>query len=145
MDFKRAQGELIGSTLPDITPGFSPVALGPGLGYAAKPEGCGAVTGSITATASEVIDWSTSTIFNIAMPATTITWAPTFVNVTTGQSIVIVTTQGGTSASTASWPTGVKMSGGTKGLTASTGAIDMFTITCVAAGVYYGFASQAMS
>ncbi|MGO9110668.1 MAG: hypothetical protein ACLP9L_15720 [Thermoguttaceae bacterium] len=144
MQLQPASGEPIGSQLLSTNAGFSPVALGDSLGFAMKPEGCGAVV-STTGSASQVLDWSTFTIMNVAMPASAITWAPTFVNVTIGQSVQIVTTQGGSSASTASWPSGVKMSGGTKGMTASTGAVDMFTLTCVAAGVFYGFASQAMA
>jgi len=144
MQLKPALGEVIGTTLPDIPAGFSPYSMGPGGGWASKPEGCGNVLAT-TGMASQVIDWSQASCFTVALPASGITWSPTFANPIVGQSILVITTQGATSASTASWPSGVKMSGGTKSLTATTGAVDMFTITCVAAGVYYGFASQAMS
>src|SRR5271157_2867995 len=113
-----------------------------------KPEGCGAATPQITAIAAQIIDWSTATVFNFIFPNAGIVFAPVFANVTVGQQIIIVTTQG-TTASTNNWNstgmTTIKFSGGTKTLTAAANAVDQFTLTCVTAGVVYGFASQAMA
>ncbi len=142
-------GELIGQSLQPVL-GFTPSAPVSGApGWTMILDGISAVSPVITAVAAQVIDWSLYGVWNFAMPATTIAFAPVFKNVTPGQTITIFCTQGATSASTWTWTnttmTTIKFTGGLKAPTASTNAIDQITFFCAAPGVVYGTTDLAMA
>jgi len=148
MELKRAQSELIGSTLSDVLVGATPYALGAGLGFAMKPDGCTGASPAITAIAAQIIDWSQYGVWNFTMPAAGIAFAPVFSNVTVGQTIMLFCTQGST-PSTWAWNattmTTIAFTGGVKTPTASGAAIDQVTLTCVSPGVVYGTLDKAMA
>jgi hypothetical protein len=148
MQLATVPGEVMGAGLVP-TLGFQPTGTGvAGAGWKMALDGITAVSGTITAVAAQVIDWSLCGIWTFTMPSGGIAFAPVFKNVTVGQSIVLICTQGST-ASTWSWAsttmTTILFAGGTKAPTASSGAIDMVTLTCVAPGVVYGVTDLAMA
>ena len=115
----------------------------------AIPGGANACSPLITAIAAQPIDWSVYNIYNLVLPNAGIVLSPVFLNLQVGQDLWIMTTQGST-ASTNNWTNigaglSIKFAGGTKSLTASASAIDLFWIICVSPGVLLGnsFLAQA--
>ena len=117
--------------------GYSPLSNGESwIGAAATGVNVGA---AVTATATTTLDWSTTGFFQVNYPATTLAVTYAFSNVMIGQTIRVITTQGSSSASTVTWPSGIVWAGGGAGVpTASTSAVDIATITCIALGSYIG-------
>ena len=101
---------------------------------------------AVTATATTNLDWSQGGLFQVNYPASTLAVTFTFTNVQVGQTIQMLSTQGGTSASTVTWPSGITWVGGGAGVpSTSTGYVDLTTITCIAVGTYIGNVQKHVS
>ena len=141
MEFRRANSENVGSKLPDVPTGLTPVSLGSGKGWGTNPGIMATVQGSITVTTTGVIDWAQAGIFQYQL-TTSQAFAPSFVNPVAGQSIIVLLTQpsSSTAATLATTNMGTIVLAGTAGntisLTATNSAIDYLVITCVSPGTY---------
>jgi hypothetical protein len=140
MQFKPAQGELIGATLSDVPAGLSPYSLGAGKGWATAPSNVAGVVPSVTVTTAATVDWSQGGIFQYLL-TTSDALALTFVNATVGQTIIILLKQPASStAATVTVPTGSIVAGtaaATVTLTGTNSEIDALVVTCTAPGVYF--------
>jgi len=131
-------GEDIGAKL---TPkqGFRPVGLPSPGGWGIAPSPVEAVAASVTVTTTGTVDWSTYGVFQYQL-TTGDAFAPTFTNVSVGQTIFMVLKQPASStAATLTMPTGTIVAGTTAAtisLTATNSAIDVVRVTCTSPGVY---------
>jgi hypothetical protein len=141
VEFRRANSEVVGSKLPDIPTGLTPVSLGAGKGWGTNPGIMATVQSSITVTTTGVIDWAQAGIFQYQL-TTAQTFAPSFVNPVAGQSIILLLTQpsSSTAATLSTSNMGTIILGGTAAssisLTATNSAVDYVVITCVSPGTY---------
>ena len=84
------------------------------------------------------MDWSTYGVFQYQL-TTGNAFAPTFTNVSVGQTIFMVLKQPASSTATLTLPTGTIVAGtaaATISITATNSAIDVVRVTCTAPGVY---------
>ncbi len=140
MQFKPAQGELIGSQLSDTPAGLTPYSKGAGLGWATAPSNVATVIPSLTITSAATLDWSQGGIYQFLCTNGSNAVAFTFTNVTVGQTVFVAIKQASShTATTLTLPTGSIVAGtaaATQALTATDSVIDFFQITCTASGVY---------
>ncbi|HMF38309.1 MAG TPA: hypothetical protein VKF17_16820 [Isosphaeraceae bacterium] len=138
MEFKRAEGELIGSRLPDKPMGLSPYALGQYLGYGVTPSEVFTVAPSQTVTTAATVDWSQAGIFQYQL-TTAQAFAPTFSNAVPGQSIIIVMKQPASSTdstlSTSNMGT-ITFAGAANTLSTTNSYVDVLFVTCISSGTY---------
>jgi len=132
-------GEPIGSAL---TPkqGFRPVGLPAPGGWGIAPSPVEAIAAQVTVTTAATLDWSQYGVFQFLLTASN-ALAPTFVNVSVGQTIFMLLKQPASGAGTLTLPTGTILAGTaaatiTLGCASTVNGIDIVRITCTAPGVY---------
>ena len=132
-------GETIGSAL---TPkqGFRPVGLPAPGGWGTAPSPIEAVAAQVTVATAGTLDWSQYGVFQFLLTASN-AFAPTFVNVSVGQTIFVLLKQPGSGAGTLTLPTGTILAGTasasiTLTCNSTVNGIDIIRITCTAPGVY---------
>jgi hypothetical protein len=143
MQFKIASGEPIGSQLPDTPAGLSPYSVGAGLGWSTAPSQVSTVADQVTVTTSATIDWSAAGIFQFLLTASQ-AFAPSFANVTVGQTILLLLKQpsGSAHGTFTTGNLGTFILAGTAAGTVTLGCastysgIDAIQVTCISPGVY---------
>ena len=138
MQLGIVDGETIGAELAPRQ-GFRPVGLPSPGGWGTAPSPVEAVAASVTVTTAGTLDWSAYGIFQFQL-TTGDAFAPTFTNVSVGQTVFMVLKQPASStAATLTLPTGTIVAGtaaATISITATNSAIDVVRVTCTAPGVY---------
>lgn len=135
-------GEPIGSAL---TPkqGFRPVGLPAPGGWGVAPSPVEAVAAQVTVTTAATLDWSSYGLFQFLLTSGS-TFAPTFVNVSVGQTIFMLLKQPASStAGLLTLPTGTIVAGTAAAsitlacsVSPTNSGIDVIRVTCTAPGVY---------
>jgi hypothetical protein len=132
-------GETIGSQLTPVQ-GFSPAGAPAPAGWATYPSNVSAVAAQVTVTTAGTLDWSRYGIFQFLLTASS-AFAPTFVNVAVGQTILMLLKQPASGAGTLTLPSGTILAGTaaatiTLGCASTVNGIDVVQVTCTAPGVY---------
>jgi hypothetical protein len=139
MQLGIVDGERIGSQLAPQQ-GFSLAGAPAPGGWTTTPSQVFTTAAQITVTTTGTLDWSRYGVFQYLLTASN-AFAPTFVNVSVGQTIFILLKQPASGAGTLTMPTGTIVAGTaaatiTLGCASTVNGIDIIRITCTAPGVY---------